>query len=196
MTDSKRLYKDFDKFWKRYKYKYGKNIDYLAIVEPQERGAWHMHVLIRHNEHQGKIYIPNAEISGLWGHGYTSTRATDKVDNMGAYLTAYLTDVELTEENHMNAVKNKSDIKVIEVEGTEKKFIKGARVHLYPSGMNIFRHSKGIKPPETEEMTYKIAKKIVGNKNPNYSTTTAIVDGDKLLNKITYEHYNLKRKSF
>jgi hypothetical protein len=44
-------------------------------------------------------------------------------------------------------------------------------------------------------MTYKTAKKIVGDKDPNYSTTTAIVDGDKLLNKITYEHYNLKRQS-
>ena len=41
MTDTKRLYTDMNKFIKRLKYKYkeSSDIDYLAVVEPQGRGA-------------------------------------------------------------------------------------------------------------------------------------------------------------
>ena len=60
MKDIKQLYKDFQLFYKRYKYKYGNNIEYLSVVEPQERGAWHCHVLIKHND-TTKIFIKNAE---------------------------------------------------------------------------------------------------------------------------------------
>lgn len=197
MIDTKRLYRDFDSFWKRFKRKYGKGFDYLAIVEPQARGAWHFHVLLRANE-TDKIYIPNKEIAELWRHGFTSTKPTHGVDNMGAYITAYLADLELNEENaktmSFEGLKN-SEIKFVEIDGQEKRFIKGARVHMYPTGMNIVRSSRGIIAPEVEELTYKSAKKIVGDGAPNYSTTTTIYDGENnQLNRITYEQYNLKRK--
>lgn len=193
MTDLDRLYRDFKKFWKKFKRRYGDDVDYLSVVEPHQSGQWHCHVLVRFNGCE-QMYLPNSEIEELWGQGFTKTRATDKVDNMGAYLTAYLTDVELTSENSVKAHVEGSELKVIEVEGQTKAFIKGGRVHYYPSGMNIVRHSRGIKPPDIEEMTYKQAKKIVGDTTPNYSTTTIIYgDDDQKLNQITYEQYNLKR---
>lgn len=195
MTDSKRLYKDFDKFWKRYKYKYGSNCDYLSVVEPQGRGAWHCHVLIRHNDVES-IYIPSEELARLWGHGFVKIRSLEGVDNIGAYLTAYLTDVELTEETLPMAVIEKREIKVVEVEGKQKRYIKGGRMHLYPPGMNLFRKSRGIVYPEVEKMKYKEIKKIIGNASPDYTTTITIQDEDKkrVLNRITYEHYNMKRR--
>jgi hypothetical protein len=194
MVDKDRLYKDFEAFWKRFKRAYGKNIDYLSIVEPQERGAWHCHVLIRFND-VDKVYIPNADIANIWGLGFTKTKATAGVDNMGAYITAYLTDVELTEENILGISNKSVEVKTVEIDGEKKRFVKGARIHLYPSGMNIIRSSKGIIYPSIEEMTYAAAKKIVGDCPPNYSSTTKILnDDDKLLNQITYEHYNLRRK--
>lgn len=192
MRDYKKLYEHFKSFWKRYKYRYGENIDYLSIVEPQQSGSWHCHVLVRHNDVEN-IFIPNDEIEALWGHGFTTTRRTENVDNMGAYITAYLTDVELTEDNFKFHEIKDAEIKLVETEGKTKAYVKGARVHYYPSGMNIIRSSKGITYPEVEEMTYKNAKKIVGETTPNYSTTTTIYDDEKTLNQITYEHYNLKR---
>ena len=39
---------------------------------------------------------------------------------------------------------------------------------MYPSGMNLFRKSKGIAYPEREIMTYAGAKKIVGSAQPHY----------------------------
>lgn len=196
MTDYKRLYSDFDKFWKRYKYKFGNSCDYISVVEPQGRGAWHCHVLIRHNDVEN-IYIPSDELANLWGHGFVKIRSLKGVDNIGAYLTAYLTDVELTDETISIAVTEKKEIKAVEVEGQQKRYIKGGRVHMYPPGMNLYRKSRGIVFPKVEKMRYGEIKKIVGNATPNYTTTVTIKDDDnkKILNSITYEHYNMKRTS-
>lgn len=80
-----------------------------------------------------------------------------------------------------------------------KKFIKGGRMYLYPSGTNIYRYSRGIKKPEQQRMTYYEAKHIIGKEEPDYSRTIQI-EGCKVgcekrtYNSITFEHYNLKRK--
>jgi hypothetical protein len=114
------------------------------------------------------------------------------VDNIGAYLSAYLTDVEVTDGNIHRAIAGEQEIKVIEIDGQEKKFIKGGRLHLYPSGMNLYRKSKGIQMPEREEMKYADIKKVVGSAEPNY-TRQIVVEQDDFKNTITYVQYNMKR---
>lgn len=192
MQDTKRLYEDFVKFWKRYQYKYGKDCDYLTVVEPQGRGAWHFHLLLRQNDVE-KLYIPSDEMASLWGHGFVKIKSLKGVDNIGAYLSAYLCDVELTKETLPMAVMEQKEIKEVEVDGQLKRYIKGGRLHMYPPGMNLYRKSRGIVFPEVEQMKYGDIKKIVGNATPNYSMTVTIQEADKLLNRITYEHYNTKR---
>lgn len=196
MQDTKRLYSDFKKFIKKFRYKYEKEygfIDYMTVVEPQERGAWHHHLLLRFNDKAGsKIFIPNDEVAEIWGHGFTKIHSLSGVDNIGAYLSAYLADVELTSENIHGAVVGQKEIKVVEVDGQEKKFIKGGRLHLYPSGMNLYRKSKGIQMPERQEMKYEDIKKVVGSAEPNY-TKQIVVEQDDFTNTITYEQYNMKR---
>jgi hypothetical protein len=192
MTDTKRLYKDFEKFYKKLKYKYP-DIDYFNVVEPQERGAWHCHILIRFNGLE-RVYIPNKDIEEMWGNGFVKVKAIkSNVDNLGAYLSAYLGDVELN-KNSIKQLQPGTVVKEVEIEGKKKKFIKGGRLHLYPSGMNIYRSSNGIKEPIAQYMTYEKAKKIVGAETPNYSTKIHILDDDgKVINSISYENYNLKR---
>ena len=196
MQDTKRLYSDFKKFIKKFRYKYEKeygSIDYMTVVEPQERGAWHHHLLLRFNDKAGsKIFIPNDEVAGIWGHGFTKIHSLSGVDNIGAYLSAYLADVEVTPENIHGAVAGKKEIKVVEIDGQEKKFIKGGRLHLYPSGMNLYRKSRGIEMPERQEMKYEDIKKVVGSAEPNY-TKQIVVEQDDFTNTITYEQYNMKR---
>ena len=200
ITDPKVLYKDFDKFIKKLKYKY-KSVDYINVVEPQGRGAWHCHILLRFNDCK-KIYIPNKEIAAMWGHGFVKVKAMKKdIDNLGAYLSAYLGDIELNEENVMECIKNGSirinkplNVKEIDVNGVKKKFIKGGRLHFYPTGMNIYRCSRGIKRPTVTHMSYENAKKIVGAGTPTYSSCTVIQDDNgNNVNSIIHEQYNLKR---
>jgi hypothetical protein len=114
------------------------------------------------------------------------------VDNIWAYLSAYLADVELTSDNIHNTVAEDREIVEKEVDGVKKQFVKGGRLHMYPSGMNLYRKSKGITFPERKKMTYKNAKKIVGSSQPHYSKRYEI-ESDEFSNTIAFEQYNSKR---
>lgn len=186
MQDTVRLYKDFKYFIDRLRYKYP-GVGYVSVIEPQERGAWHMHVLMRFND-DDKVYIKNSVMAELWGHGYVKIKTLRDVDNIGAYLSAYLADVELPEgvgSDGLNVVIRK-------VDGQEKKFVKGARLWRYPPGINLYRASRDMKMPERTEMTYKQAKKIVGSAEPHFKKSYEVARDD-FENTITYEQYNLLR---
>ena len=77
----------------------------------------------------------------------------------------------------------------------EKRFIKGARLNLYPAGMNIVRKTKGIKPPTVERMTYAEAKRKVSSAKLTFSRSYEVLDdaGD-VCNTLTKSYYNSKRK--
>lgn len=223
MTDTEKLYRDFEVYMKRMRRRYP-DVEYMCIIEPQARGAWHCHVLLKFVG-QEKIYINNDdEMALMWGHGWTKTKSLKDVDNIGAYLNAYLTDVEVCEENeqfifdaliknrtawdkvedeqgNVYKIKMHDEIKmqIVEKEVIEdgqkvkKQYIKGARLHMYPSGMNLYRCSRGIKKPETEKMLYGEAKKIVGPGPANYSRTIDLNRDGEVINSITYEQYNRRR---
>lgn len=193
MTDTKRLYTDMKKFMKRLRYKYNdvSDIDFISVVEPQGRGAWHIHVLLRFNA-LSSVFVSSHELAELWGHGFITIERIQEVDNIGAYLSAYLADVELTSDNIHKAVQEDMEIIEKELDGEKKKFVKGGRLHMYPSGMNLYRKSKGITFPERKKMTYKNAKKIVGSAQPHYSKRYEI-ESDEFENIIQFEQYNSKR---
>lgn len=193
MTDTKKLYTDLDKFNKKMKYRYKDvtSIDYLHVVEPQKRGAWHIHSLIRFNDLE-KIFIPNAELAEIWGHGFVRIESLKNVDNIGAYLSAYLADVELTEETGIVAMKEDRNVVEKVVNGEKKRFVKGGRLHMYPTGMNLYRKSRGISLPERKTMSYKNAKKIVGSAQPHY-TKSYEIETDDFTNTVAFEQYNSKR---
>lgn len=193
MTDTKRLYEDMKNFMKRLKYQFKNSttVDYLSVVEPQQRGAWHVHLLLKFND-LSSVFIPSSELATLWGHGFVKIKRVDGVDNIGAYLTAYLADLELSPETLVIALQTGHDVVEKEVDGQKKAFIKGGRLHMYPPGMNLFRKSKGIAYPEREMMTYAGAKKIVGSAEPHYKKKYEI-QADDFSNTLIFEQYNLKR---
>lgn len=192
MTDTERLYADFKRFMMRLKRKYkGQSIDYLNVIEPQERGAWHCHLLIRFND-VGSIFIENKKIAEMWGQGFVTIRSLAEVDNIGAYLSAYLSDIELTDETERIAYTDGTEIVEKTVEGQKKKFIKGGRLHMYPPSMKLYRKSRGIVPPTRKRMTYEDAKKAVGSAQPHYSKTYDILT-ENFKNTIHFEQYNSKR---
>lgn len=193
MRDTDKLRADMNRFTtalkKRYKDK--TSVDYLSVVEPQERGAWHVHMLIRFNDYK-KIYLDNNDIAKLWGWGFVRIQSLKDIDNIGAYLSAYLTDVELTSGNIFDAMKDGATVIEKEYDGEKKKFIKGGRLHMYPPNMNLFRKSQGIKYPPRTRMKYKEAKKIVGSAQPHYSKKYSI-ENDNFTNTVAFEQYNSKR---
>ena len=193
MQDTKRLYEDMKNFIKRLKYQFKNSttVDYLSVVEPQQRGAWHVHLLLKFND-LSSVFIPSSELATLWGHGFVKIKRVDGVDNIGAYLTAYLADLELTPETLAVAFQTGHDVVEKDVDGQKKAFIKGGRLHMYPPGMNLFRKSKGIAYPERKMMTYAGAKKIVGSAKPHYAKKYEI-QADDFSNVVIFEQYNLER---
>ena len=132
----------------------------------------------------------------MWGQGFVTVHSLKNVDNIGAYVSAYLTDVEFNEETDaatvFKAMQEDRQLEIKKVDGEEKKFIKGGRLHMYPSGKQIYNKSKDMSMPERERMTYKKAKKIVGSAEPHYSKKYEI-ESDDFSNTIIFQQYNSER---
>ena len=82
---------------------------------------------------------------------------------------AYLSDIEIPIEEQERFYK--SEVKEVEINGTKKAFLKGMRLSLYPKGMNIIIHSRGIKYPEAKRMRLKDANQLIKGKSLTYHTT-------------------------
>lgn len=199
MTDVKRLYDDFKKFNMRLTYYLKTNHlpkhEYIVTVEPQGRGAWHMHNIIIFNEKAP--FIENKILAELWGQGFVKIKRLNNIDNIGLYLTAYLGDMEL---NPHKRISPNAQIKEVTTynsgEKSTKYYIKGARLILYPKGLRIFRHSYGIKLPITQRMTNREATESLVNHKPTYEKTIEINCKNKLddnlseNNVINYRYFN------
>jgi len=189
MTDEKRLYTDFDLFMKRLKYAHpDRDFLYVNVAEPQGRGAWHCHLVIKDLNAEG-FRIEHSELRDLWGHGYVFVTKLEGTDNIGAYLTAYLSDVELKEGQEP---EQGQEVVTKSVEGKSKKVIKGGRLDKYPPGMNLYRTSRNVARPRERLMTYEQAKREHRLGEPVFSRTISVKDGN-FSNMIMYEQYNSKR---
>lgn len=201
VTDTKKVYFDFKNFVKRARSIYG-HFEYIACLEPQGRGAWHLHVILIF-DHIAP-FMPNDVVADCWKKGFVTIKALESkdgtVDNLGAYLTAYLCDVELEEFKNEYPNMSIGEIKEVEFKGEngenkKKKYVKGGRLWRYPPGCNLFRCSRGIEKPEVSEMLYFEAKEKIGSAKPTYSQTILLKDEvTGFSNTITREYYNILRK--
>lgn len=199
MTDTKRLYIDFQNFNRRHRKRVG-HYEYIVAAEPQGRGAWHLHVVMIF---PGKApFIPNAEMADDWRQGFVTVKRLDDVDNVGAYLTAYLGDMELNQETFDEigikgiAGKTVKEIEYIDENGQvrSKAYIKGARLRMYPVQFNLYRCSRGIKKPEIQTVTEEKAQKKVSSGKLTFEKTLRLSDEPNNFNRVlNYRYYNLVR---
>lgn len=148
MQDYQRLYSDFKKFMMRLKHNYSDHkLEYICIVEPQNRGAWHCHLLLK-STNNDSLYIAHEDMERIWGHGATRTERLKDIDQYGAYFVAYLSNAAVDDIDINNMGVEADDIE----EKNGKKYIKGRRLRWYPDYMQIWRHSRGIKQPTSEDI--------------------------------------------
>ena len=205
MTDTKQLYKDFERFNKRFQYyckthDYGKP-EYIVICEPQGRGAWHCHLLYIFPDKAP--FIPNHELAEIWGHGFVVIKKLDNVDNVGAYLTAYLGDMELNElmvdgkfidvvaYNGSTKLGSMKTIETVDNQGNKvsKRYIKGARLAFYPANFNIYRCSRGVIRPVEEYISQDEAKEKVSSGKLTYERILKITDIANDFESFIHEQY-------
>lgn len=170
MRDLRRLYCDFKKFYQKLKRRY-KDVEfrYIYVVEPHESGKWHIHLLLKALNREYLFIDNDSVIWKLWGHGYTKTQRLHGVDNVGAYLSSYLTDL-------------------FDEDGRKHK---GARLYLYPAGMNIYRCSRNCRKPEERIVEYG---EVDFKDYKTYEVVYGVYDDSgRCWNVIKKEFYNLKR---
>lgn len=205
MTDTKKLYMDFQQFNQRFQYYckqqgYSKP-EYIVMMEPQGRGAWHAHLLYIWQDMKAP-YIANDVFAKLWGHGFVRIKKLDNVDNVGAYLTAYLGDMELSEVDwhKWNEITRGATVKQVEMidengEKVTKPILKGARLNLYPANFNMLRCSRGIKRPTEEMLSQEMANKKVLGATKTFETAVKLTDVENEFDSVIIKtQYNRVRK--
>jgi len=189
MDDPKRLYADFKRFNRRCRQRYG-HYEYITAAEPQARGAWHLHCVLIFSKRAP--FMKNADVAEIWGQGFVNIRKLNSISDVGRYLTAYLSDLELSDVKRKSKVKA-DQLKVVEVLENGKKqskaVVKGARLALYPRGFHLYRISRGIKPPTITRMKKYEADKKFADWGLTYETTYKLTDGD-FENIINKKYYN------
>jgi hypothetical protein len=89
MQDAKKLYNDVRYFIAKIERICNCTLAYMAVMEPQERGAWHAHILWRRKD-GAKFFVNQKIMMDAWGHGGVNVKRLKSVDNVGAYLAGYL----------------------------------------------------------------------------------------------------------
>ena len=86
IQDIKSANYEFKKFRQRLEYELGEKLKYVVVIEFQKRGAIHYHSLFFNLP-----YIENNRLAEIWKNGFVKINKIDDVDNIGAYVTKYMT---------------------------------------------------------------------------------------------------------
>lgn len=94
ITDVNYANKLFDAFMKRLRRRYGDEFKYAVVLEFQQRGAVHYHMLADlglkwENEEECRL-LENEFREQIWKHGWVDIKSVNHVDNIGAYMAKYM----------------------------------------------------------------------------------------------------------
>ncbi len=176
ISDYHQVCHDFKKFWARFKHHYP-SCEYIRILEPQQSGRWHIHLLVK--SVIAPLYIHFKHLRKLWGYGRVRVERFPFATNYGAYFCARFANKE--DSSEYDTDKNTA-IK------------KGERLHFYPDHFRVYTCSKGIRRPIAETMPYGQAKQQINNVFPCFSYTNHVMledeQGNQIeVNSITYEQF-------
>lgn len=186
MLDFDRASKDFKIFWGKLHYRYP-DLEYIKIIEPHKTGAWHIHVLLKTSKYK-YLFIPNNELDKMWGKGNVNISKIENNDNLGAYFTPRLKEIDAFEED-------------LEDWNERKCIVKGARLHFYPANKRFYGYSNGIKKPVRINVSYSEAKEILNFDECVYESAHEVVTAEsennteKVINHYLYMQFNSKRKN-
>jgi hypothetical protein len=89
VTDIKQANNEFKKFRQRLSrhiWKCPNALKYVAVIEFMKNGRVHYHMVTFNMP-----YVPHSVLEEIWGNGWVHIRAIDDCDNVGAYVTKYMT---------------------------------------------------------------------------------------------------------
>lgn len=199
MTDTKQLHNDWKLFWKNFRYNLGEDVatDYIVAFEPQGRGAWHAHACVFQKK---KRFVRSETLAKIWKNGFVKISKRPKdLDSLGRYLTAYLSDVPLSDfKEFAESLPNERKAEMlthkfeIETKG-EHQFVKGLRMLAYPARFRFFRWSKGIAQP-IEKKIFLGGQKVLDDYGKCVSAKEYAVDLGKDKEPMICKSFVFKKK--
>lgn len=84
-------------------------------------GAWHLHIIYIFEKK--RPYIPKEDFEKLWGFGFVNIKSLKGIDNLGMYLSAYLSSMQLEYKNN---------------DSNNKRIIKGSRLRTISKTDSVF----------------------------------------------------------
>lgn len=194
MMDPRQLKTDVNNFFKRLRYYCGKNhlpeYGYIIVAEPQARGAWHVHLLLKWFSDY-LPFIANSVLADIWGNGFVKINRMPTDGNIANYLVAYLSDLPFDEfcecynrnpdafnglcvEDINNRVVEKM-VTNADGDSVPHKFVKAARLWLYPTGMRYYRHSRNLSKPVRVTLSASEAEHAIASAYRNSSGKYSLV---------------------
>lgn len=174
VNDFKKVSKDFNNFinLKLKPYFKAHNLGemiWIAVKELQgEKNGHsiHLHVLLKAPDVK-RLFIAKADLQAMWGKGIcwvSSVRDEVKgADNVGWYLTSYITNIKINEDES----KNLNDNQIVkDAEG--HMYEKSGRLKFYPSNKNIYSCSQNVVKPIITRASVGDHKKILNNEGYHY----------------------------
>jgi len=166
VTDHEKANAEFRSFIKRLNYKIFKKhsgLKYVCVVERQERGALHYHIVLFNMP-----FVHVNELSEIWGHGFVRINEIKDVDNLGVYVVKYIekTMYEMQEKKSAKVKDKKLYFasrglcKPVEIsDGTEKGKEEILNIAAKTKGHEVFRKTYESEYYETfEVIQYNLAR--------------------------------------
>lgn len=175
MFDFAQAVQDYTKFFESLKKHYKHyNLKYLRIIEPTDKGNWHIHVLLKPAEKVDKFYISQEKVQSIWKHGSVKVEQIHNIEGLANYFCTY-----------------SNDDKALPEKAKPKHVKKQERWKYYPYRARIFAKSNDIVYPKTVKAKRGQVDELLKDYKRVSASTLTVKDSEtgRVVNKVNYEHY-------
>jgi hypothetical protein len=131
IQDIKEANYEFKKFRQRLEYELKVKLKYVTVIEFQKRGSIHYHTVFFNLP-----YVKNEDLAAIWRQGFIRINKVNDVDNIGAYVTKYMTKEQQDKEKEDRLVGQKS----------------------YFTSRGLFKPEETVNKKEIEEMAVSLSQ--------------------------------------
>ena len=175
MFDFAQAVQDYTKFFESLKKHYKHyNLKYLRIIEPTDKGNWHIHVLLKSAEKVDKFYISQEKVQSIWKHGSVKVEQIHNIEGLANYFCTY-----------------SNDDKALPEKAKPKHVKKQERWKYYPYRARIFAKSNDIVYPKTAKAKRGQVDELLKDYKRVSASTLTVKDSEtgRVVNTVNYEHY-------
>jgi hypothetical protein len=147
MQEESVVHRDFVRFIDRLEYELKEKVEYLAVSERQERGAWHIHVVLFSS------FVPLAWLKRNWsattGQGSFDIQKVDLVSNIGRYVAKYVSKSFTSEADGLSGKHRFWHSEGLKDKSVNLYVLRKTHGYLIPDILDLFKNVIATRPDGT-----------------------------------------------